>query len=209
MYTGWKRITLALFYLDELIVAEKIVLAEELLVLDGDSPLWRPVRPLLDAALRLEQNDDTYSWHGWNKQQIATFLDRLSPGCSLVVGVWETVPGEAGMPEREELALGVVCEVVNGEVHSICTFQALTSAGLKPTGELEPGVDDALEIMRAARKLVAPVAWALFMEKSAWDEWLFASGDDGAVIDKGELLATFARQGRCVVFAKGYCGVSP
>ena len=65
--------------------------------------------------------------------------------------------------------------------------------------ELEPGVDDALEIMRAARRLVAPVAWALFMEKSAWDEWLFAGGDDGAVIDKGELLATFARQGRCVL----------
>ena len=109
------------------------------------------------AALRLEQNNDTYSWHGWNKQQITTFLDRLSPRCSLVVGVWETVPGEAGIPEREELALGVVCEVVNGEVHSICTFQALTSVGLKP--ELEPGVDDALEIMRAARRLVAPVAW--------------------------------------------------
>jgi hypothetical protein len=46
---------------------------------------------------------------------------------------------------------------------------------------------------------VAPVAWALFMEKSAWDEWLFAGGDDSAVIDKGELLATFARQGRCVL----------
>lgn len=168
------------------------MLAEELRVLDGDSALWRPVRPLLDAALRLEQNDDTYSWHGWNKQQITAFLDRLPPRCSLVVGVWET---EAGMPE--ELALGVVCEVVNGEVHSLCTFQALTSAGLKR--ELEPGIDDALEIMRAARRLVAPVAWALFMEKSAWDEWLFAGGDDGAVVDKGELLANFARQGRCVL----------
>ncbi len=181
-------------------IAEKIVLAEELLVLDGDSPLWCPARPLLDAALRLEQDDDTYTWHGWNKQQIITFLDRLPPKCSLVVGVWET---EADMPEHEELVLGVVCEVVNGEVHSICTFQALTSAGLKPARELEPGVDDALEIMRAARKLVAPVAWALFMEKSAWDEWLFAGGDDGAAIDKGELLAAFARQGRCVLLGGG------
>src|SRR5260221_10134130 len=196
-YTWMEADTVRSFSFYELIVAEKIVLAEDLRVLDGDSPLWRPARPLLDAALRLEQNTDTYSWHGWNKQQITTFLDRLSPRCSLVVGVWETVPGEAGIPEREELALGVVCEVVNGEVHSICTFQALTSARLKP--ELEPGVDDALEIMRAARRLVAPVSWALFMEKSAWDEWLFAGGDDGGVIDKGELLATFARQGRCVL----------
>src|SRR5215469_5985816 len=84
----------------EIILAEKMVLAEELRVLDGDSPLWLPARPLLDAALRLEQNTGTYSWHGWNKQQITTFLDRLPPRCSLVVGVWETSPGEAGMPGR-------------------------------------------------------------------------------------------------------------
>src|SRR5260370_19581721 len=88
----------------ELIVAEKIVLAEELRVLDGDSPLLRPARPLLDAALRLEQNNATYSWHGWNKQQITTFLDRMSPSCSLVVSVSESLPGEVRMPEREDLA---------------------------------------------------------------------------------------------------------
>src|SRR5713101_2334294 len=107
-YTWMEADTACSFSFYELIVAEKIVLAEELRVLDGDSPLWRPARPLLDAALRLEQNNATYSWHGWNKQQITTFLDRLSPRCSLVVGVWETVPGEAGMPEREELALCVL-----------------------------------------------------------------------------------------------------
>ncbi len=72
-------------------------------------------------------------------------------------------------------------------------------AGLKPADHLEPGIDDALEIMRAARTLTSVVAWALFIEKTAWDEWLFASGDDGAVIDKGELLASYARQGRCVL----------
>ena len=82
MYTGTARS----FY--AFVAAEKIVLAEELCVLDGDSALWRPARPLLDAALRLEQNDDTYSWHGWNKQQIIAFLDQLPQKCSLVVGVW-------------------------------------------------------------------------------------------------------------------------
>lgn len=175
------------------------MLAEELLVIDGDSPLWRPARTLLDVALRLEQNDDTYSWHGWNKKQISVFLDSLPARCSLVSGVWETKPGDDGRPEYEDLTLGIVCEVVEGEVCSIRTFEVLSAAGLKPAKQLKPGVDDALEIMRAARMLVAPVAWALFMEKSAWDEWLFASGDGGAVIDKGELLAAFARQGRCVL----------
>jgi hypothetical protein len=190
----------ALFLLSEdLFVVERIVFAEELLVLDGDSPLWQSARPLLDIALRLEQNEDNYSWHGWNKEQINAFLNRLPSRCSLVVGVWETIPGETGTDEYEELVLGVVCEVVEGEVHSIRTFQALTSVGRKPTKQLEPGIDDAWEIMHTARKLVAPVAWALFMEKSAWDEWLFAAGDGGTVIDKGELLATLNHQGRCVL----------
>ncbi len=46
---------------------------------------------------------------------------------------------------------------------------------------------------------MSPVAWALFIEKPTWDEWLFADGNDGAVVNKGKLLATFARQGRCVL----------
>jgi hypothetical protein len=176
-----------------------MVLAEELLVLDGDSPLWPPVRPLLDALLRLEQNDDTYSWHGWNKQQILTFLDQLPSQCSLIVGVWKTIPGEDDVPEREDLVLGVVCEVVDGQVRSLRTFQALTAAGLKPIKQLEPGLDDAVEIMRISRILIAPVAWALFIEKSAWDEWLLGSENSDVVVDKGELLVTFERKGRCVL----------
>jgi len=175
------------------------VLADELVVLDADSHLWRAARPLLDAALRLDQHNDTYSWHGWDKQQMSRFLNNLPSLCSLVVGVWETIPAEVGTIEREELALGIVCEVVEGEIRSICTFEALASAGLKPIKQLEPGFDDAIEIMRAARKLVAPVAWALFIEKMAWDEWLFAGGDNGTVVDKGELLASFARRGCCVL----------
>jgi hypothetical protein len=181
--------------------SRNIVLAEELIVIDGDSQLWRAARPLLDIALRLEQNDDTYSWHGWSKEQISIFLKNLPPLCSLVLGVWETAPGleDEGEQEREELRLGIVCEVVEGEVRSIRTFEALTAAGLKPINELEPGIDDALEIMRVVRNQVAPVAWALFIEKAAWDEWLFAEERDRAVIDKGVVLATLARQGRCVI----------
>jgi hypothetical protein len=123
----------------------------------------------------------------------------LPQSSSLVVGVWETIPEEDGSPEYENLVLGFVCEIIDGEVCSIRTFDALTIVGLKPSKQLEPGVDDAREIIRQTEKLVAPVAWALFMEKSAWDEWLFASGDDGIVIDKGQLLATFAHHGRCVL----------
>jgi hypothetical protein len=173
------------------------VLAEEIQVVDSDSPLWHAVRPLLDVALRLELNDETYVWHGWNKEQVRHFLQKLPTRCSLVVGVWETIPTDGDAQEHEQLVLGVVCEVVEGQVCSIRTFEALTAAGLKPIKQLEPGIDDALEIMRVARVQVAPVAWALFTEKTAWDEWLF--GDDGAVVDKGEMLASLARQGRCVL----------
>ena len=178
-----------------------MVLAEELVVIDGDSRLWRAARPLLDVALRLEQNDDSYSWHGWRKEQISLFLKSLPSLCSLVLGVWETVPGLEDEDEqaREELQLGLVCEVVEGEVRSVRTFEALTEAGLKPIHELEPGIDDALEIMRVTRNQVAPVAWALFIEKAAWDEWLFAEERDGTLIDKGDALAALARQGRCVI----------
>lgn len=177
------------------------MLAEELVVLDGDGLLWREVRPLLDAALRLEQNDDAYTWHGWSKQQINTFLKNLPSHCSLIVGVWETVAEGEGddAEELERLRLGFVCEVVEGEVCSVSTFESFLRAGLKPIQQLEPGAEDALEVMRLTRLEVAPVAWALFTEKAMWDEWLFASGDDGAVIDKGELLASFARMGRCVL----------
>lgn len=175
------------------------MLANEIVVLNADSSLWRAAQPLLNAALKLDQYDDAHSWHGWNKRQISHFLKNLPSPCSLVVGVWETIPVEDATTEREELAIGIVCEVVEGEVRSIRTFEALTSAGLKPVKDLEAGIDDALEIMRAARKLVAPVAWALFIERTTWNEWLFATGDDGAVVNKGELLASYARQGCCVL----------
>ena len=175
------------------------MLADELVVLDAGSRLWEPARALLATALRLEQHDDTYTWHGWDKRQMSEFLKNLPSPCSVVVAVWETIPAEDGAEEHEELVLGVVCEVVEGEVRSIGTFDALIAAGLKPLKELEPGFDDAIEIMRAARELMGPVAWALFIEKPTWNEWLFASGDAGAVVDKGELLASFARQGRCVL----------
>ena len=181
------------------------MLAEELLIIDGDAPLFRPLRPLIDNALRLEHGDDTYSWHGWNRAQIERFLASLPPLCSLVVGVWETVPGDGEMAEQEKLALGCVCEVRGGEVRTIRTFEALAEAGLKAVNQLEPGIEDALEIMRAART-IAPVAYALFIEKTAWDEWLFDSSEDGGVIDKGDALASIARAGRCVLMGSQVAG---
>lgn len=174
------------------------MLAGELLVVDGDAPLFRPLRPLLDVALRLDQYDDLFSWHGWDKQQIERFLEALPSICSLVVGVWETVCEDGETAEHEKLALGCVCEVRDGMVTTVRTFESLADAGLKAVEQLEPGIDDALEIMRVVRTL-SPVAYALFMEKAAWDEWLFVCGDDGGVIDKGEALAAMARQGRCVL----------
>ncbi len=181
------------------------MLAEELLIIDGDAPLFRPLRPLIDNALRLDHSDDTYSWHGWNRAQIERFLASLPPSCSLVIGVWETLPGDGESEEREKLALGCVCEVRDGEVRTIRTFEALAEAGLKAVDQLEPGVEDALEIMRAART-IAPVAYALFIEKAAWDEWLFEVGEDGNVVDKGDALAAIARAGRCVLMGSQLAG---
>ena len=91
------------------------MLAEELIVIDPDSPLWSAARPYLDIALRLEQNDDNYSWHGWHKHQIEQFLKSLPSRCSLVIGVWEMVSGEGAALDHEPLVLGVACEVVEGE----------------------------------------------------------------------------------------------
>ena len=184
------------------------MLAEELAVFNAASPLWNAVRPLLDIALRLEQSDESYVWHGWNKEQISSFLKSLPPICSLVVGVWEIVSAGDAMEEHgkyeereesESLVLGVVCGVVNGEVCSIRSFDGLTEFGLKAVEHLEPGVDDAVEIMRVVKTNVAPVAWALFTDKVTWDEWLFAGDDEGGVVDKGEILTSLAQQGRCVI----------
>ncbi len=181
------------------------MLAEELLVIDGDALLFRPARFLIDIALRLDQDDGAYCWHGWKKQQIERFLESLPSPCSLVVGVWEAVPADGEAAERERLALGCVCELRDGVVRTIRTFESLTGVGLKAVDQLEPGIDDALEIMRASRT-IAPVAYALFIEKAAWDEWLFAGGDDGSVVDKGEVLASLARQGRCVLMGSSVAG---
>jgi len=178
------------------------VLAEEFTVLDVDSSLWTTARPLLDAALLLERNDESFSWHGWDKRQMRQFLASLPPKCTLVVGVWDILQEEEDSTERELLTIGVVCEVLDGIVHSIRTFNALLAAGLKPVEQLEPGIEDATEILRVVRTEVALAAWALFTDRATWNEWLFADNDEGQVIDKGALLATFTRQGRCVLMGR-------
>lgn len=168
------------------------MLSEELLILDADSPSWRQIRPLLDATLRLAQKDESYAWHGWHKQQINAFLQGLPAHCTLMVGVWETATDQG-----EALALGCVCEISAGAVCSIRTFDAL--ADLPDVQTLEPGFEHAFALMQAAKAQIAPVAWALFTDKTTWDEWLLTEEVDGHAVDKGELLATFASQGRCVL----------
>lgn len=170
------------------------MLAEELLVLDADTPLWNAARPLLQAALRLEQGDDASSWHGWRKKAIETFLQELPAHCALLVGVWETTT-----EGQDVLIVGCICEVRKGQICTVCTFEALTDADLPAVKAMEPGIEHAQALMQATRKQIAPVAWALFTDRATWDEWLFASGDNETMIDKGELLATLAHQGRCVL----------
>ncbi|HYX48389.1 MAG TPA: hypothetical protein VE843_01505 [Ktedonobacteraceae bacterium] len=176
--------------------------AEEFIVIDADSPLWSSARPLLDLAVRLDQNEETYSCNGWNKRQIRGFLDSLPSRSSVIVGVWETIPEKEGSSEHENLFIGLVCEIIDGEINSIRTFDALTLGGLKPSNQLEPSIDDAQEIIGHVEKLVAPVTWALFTEKSTWDEWLLANLDDSIEVDKGKQLIALVHQGRCVLMGR-------
>ncbi|WP_376794261.1 hypothetical protein [Thermogemmatispora sp.] len=185
------------------------MLAQEVAVLDGDSPLWEGARALLNAALLLEQQEESYVWHGWTRRQIETFLRGLPSPCSLVAAVWQAaLPEQLSGQDRgategaERLKLGLVCEVVGGEIRSLRTFEALRAAGLKAVEELEPGYEDGLAILRAAHALVAPVAWALFTDWQTWNEWLLGS-DEGQspekAVDKGALLTALAQAGRCVL----------
>jgi hypothetical protein len=86
---------------------------------------------------------------------------------------------------------------MRAEVCSLRTFEALDDVGSMQ--ELEPGFEDAQRLMRAVKNQLAPVAYALFTDTFTWNEWLFAEGKNGEIIDKGELLASFARLGRCVL----------
>ena len=190
----------AIFEVDDIVFTGRLqLLAKEFRVIDETSPLWMCCSSLLDIAMCFDHSDETYSWNGWSKQQIRNFLQALPSRSSIVVGVWDTLCEKEGDTKREELVIGLVCEVINGEVHSIRTFDALNVDGLKPSDGLEPGIDDAREIILHTERAVAPVAWALFMEKSTWDEWLFASADENAVLEKGPQLIELAHQGRCVL----------
>ncbi len=176
------------------------MLAETLQVIDADSSLWPPLRPLLDAALRLEQHGEEYHWHGWQRRSIEAFLRGLPEHCSLVIGVWESQPPDEGeVFGAERMLLGAVCEVARGEVQSIRTLESLAGDSLKPVVQLEPGLSDALDIMRAAKNAVAPVAWALFTDCETWNAWVFGEGEEDEVAMKEELLADYAQRGRCVL----------
>jgi len=179
------------------------VLTEDFLIIDPNSPSWSAIRPYVEAALRLEQNEGSSVWHGWDKRQIDAFLQQLPSPCSLLVAVWETqddVGGEMqGHNAREVLVLGCVCEVVAGEVRSIRTFESLQGDDLPPLEKLEPGYEHAFELMRTVRKLVAPVTWGLFTDKQTWNEWVLQEGNNSLPYDKGKLLTGLAQQGKCVL----------
>ncbi len=174
------------------------MLVEDLSIVDGASPLWETMRPMLDAALRLETGDDTTVWHGWNKAQVETFLRRSPHHCCVVVAAWETLHDEQHA-ERDVLRVGWVGELLDGQVCAIHTLDTLTIVGLPHIHDLEPGYEHARAIMRAVHAGIAPVAWAIFTDKTTWDEWLFATDSEGGVIDKSALLRSLSQQGRCVL----------
>ena len=175
------------------------MLAEDLLLVDTHSTLWASAQPLLEVVFRLEQGDDTYTWHGWKRSQIDAFLTHLPAHCTLLAGVWETVSDENNVQDKEQLVLCCICEVIEGQVHSIRTCESFSDKNQPSVTELEPGFEDARLLINSAREHIASVAWALFTDKDTWDEWILTAGENDSVIDKGELLASFARQGRCVL----------
>lgn len=175
------------------------MLAQELVIVDGDMPEWESVRPLVDSALRLEQSQKSASWHGWTKEQIDTFLKQLPPHCTLLLGVWETRIDERTAQERDLLVLGCACEVVDGSISSVRTVASLVESNGPSLEELEPSFEHAYTLMQSAKRQIAPVAWALFTDRATWNEWVYTESENGEEIDKGELLAALARQGRCVL----------
>ena len=179
------------------------MLAEDFVVVDVNSPSWSAVRPYVEAALQLEQNEGSFAWHGWDKHYIGAFLQHLPSPCALMVAVWEDTNEVGGVSNQqttqEALVLGCVCEVIAGEVHSVRTFASLRDNNLPPLEALEPGYQHAFELLRVAGKLVAPVAWALFTDKRTWHEWIFTENNHGRSVDKGELLTELTQQGRCVL----------
>jgi hypothetical protein len=181
-------------------IKEHCVLAEEFIVVDPPSSLWNAARPLLEAALRLEgQKEEGVFWHGWDKRAIQAFLQELPTHCTLLVGVWNM---EEEGQEREALMVGFICEVRGGEVCTLRTLEALWTEAekdLPPIQELEPGYQHGLALLRAARQQIAPVAWALFTDWATWNEWIYAEDEQGGGSNKGEILETLARQGRCVL----------
>ena len=171
------------------------MLAKDLSLVDTQSTLWDAVRPLLDVAVWLEQKDERYVWHGWNRRQIDAFLAGLPAHCTVIAGVWETVSHE----DKEPLVLCCIGEIIDGQLHSLRTYEALDDEDLPSIAALEPGFEDARLLMNSVREQIAPVAWALFTDKATWDEWILTAGEDECMIDKGELLASLAHQGRCVL----------
>ena len=169
------------------------MLAEELQVVNANTPSWQAVRPILSIALQLER-DDTYIWHGWNKAQIVAMLNQLPAHCTLIAGVWSVAENEQ---QEERIVFSCICEIVKGNVQTVRTFEALTGEDLPALDNLEPGFEHALEIMHVVSSTIAPVAWALFTDKNTWDEWMYIA--DEHVVDKGKLLTSFAQQGRCVL----------
>ena len=112
------------------------MLAEELVVHDADSPLWQAAKPLLEIAWKLEQSDDTYSWHGWRKAHINAFLASLPRHCSFLVGGWrseELSSIDSITQTTDALIIGLVCEIDAAEIHTVRTFASLTDARL-PAG---------------------------------------------------------------------------
>ena len=51
---------------------EQILLAEDFVIVDPNTPSWSAIRPYVEAVLRLEQNEGPSIWHGWDKQQVET-----------------------------------------------------------------------------------------------------------------------------------------
>lgn len=101
---------------------------------------------ILDVGLRLDRSEDGYTWHGWQRLYLSSFLASLPEKCSLLVGVWETLSGAGEQEEVEQLAPGCVLEVNEGEVRAVRTFDSLVKDGLKPVEQLEADYEDALEL---------------------------------------------------------------
>ena len=96
-------------------------------------------------------------WNYWTMSQLEQFVSRLPKSATLALGVFE----------GEQLNIGLVLEVKQGNIVRVTTFEAPALQPIDP--QLSP---DFLDQLWAQLDHIAPPAAVLLYTQAAFDEWI-------------------------------------